>query len=145
MITNGVDKAYWVEGMAFVHGTLYASASAILLTNPPTYEGYAPDASNLLIKIDPTTGHATEIGAFGPDFLNVQALAYSPKTGLIGTDIGTLNPDPSQPNGMFSSFHTTPALIGIDPTTGQATKIADLPHDGLITNPFNSYLSPSAA
>ena len=141
-VTDGVSKDYWVEGLAWVNGTLYASASAILLTNPPTYEGYAPDASNLLIKIDPATGHATEVGAFGPNFLNVQNLAYSPKYGLIGSDIGTLDPDPNQPNGVYSSFHTTPALIQIDPATGLAVKIADLPHGGLITNPYNSYHQP---
>ena len=143
LISNGAGRAYWVEGMAWVNGTLYASAAGIDLTNPPTYLGYAPDASNLLIRIDPTTGHAFEVGAFGGRFLNVEDIAYSPKYGLIGADIGTLNPDPNQPNGPYSSFHTTPALIRIDPDTGRAVKIADLPHGDLVANPFNGYLSPS--
>ena len=149
VITNGVDKDYWVEGMAWVNGSLYASAEPILLTQPPTYEGYGYDTANTLIKIDPATGHATEIGTFGANFLNVQNLAYSPQYGLIGSDIGTLDPNPNQPNGTFSSFHTTPALIQVSLASGQTTnlgtKIADLPVTGsLISNPFNSYLSPEA-
>ena len=142
-ITDGNNKYYWTEGLAWVHGNLYGSAAAILGTNPPTYLGYAPDTSNLLIKIDPTTGHATEVGVFGPSFLNVQNLAYSPTYGLIGSDIGTLDPDPNQPNGPYSSFHTTPALIRIDPATGQAVKIADLPHDGLVNDPSHTFVIPS--
>ena len=144
-ITNGTDRDYWVEGMAWVNGTLYGSAVPILLTQPPTYLGYGYDTANVLIKIDPSTGHATEVGSFGADFLNVQNLAYSPQYGLIGSDIGTLDPNPNQLNGAYSSFHTTPSLIQIDPTTGVAQKIADLPiAGGLITNPFNNYLSPAA-
>jgi hypothetical protein len=142
VMTDGV-KDYWVEGLAWVNGRLYGSASAIDLTNPPHYEGYAPDASNLLVTIDPTNGHVTPVGAFGPNYLNVQALAYSPKYGLIGSDIGTLNPDPNQPNGVFSTYNTTPSLIRIDPATGQSVKIADMPHGALVSNPYNSYLSPS--
>lgn len=143
LITNGTDRAYWVEGLAWVNGTLYGSAAAIALTNPPTYLGYGPDASNLLIKIDPATGRATEVGAFGPRFLNVEDIAYSPKYGLIGADIGTLNPDPNQPNGAYSTFHTTPALIQIDPSTGLATKINDLPYGPLVPIPNSPYMSPS--
>jgi hypothetical protein len=137
--TNGAGMAYWVEGMAYVHGVLYASAARIdISSGTPIYLSYAPDTSDALLRIDPATGHATQVGLFGPQFLNMQNIAWSPRYGLIGADIGTLDPATN-----FSTFHTTPALVSIDPNTGIATKIADLPHGGLISNPFNSILSPS--
>jgi hypothetical protein len=113
------DDYPFVEGLTFVGGTLYGSASG--------REGsYCPDCSNHLIRIDPRTGKTTEVGTFGPEFVNVEALAYSPKYGLIGADIGTLVPPD------FKSFHTTPALIRIDPKTGEATRIASLPTDRFV-------------
>jgi hypothetical protein len=137
-ITNGAGREYWVEGMAFVNGTLYASAAVIdISSGSPVYLGYAPDASDTLIKIDPATGHATEVGKFGAEFLNVEDIAYSPKYGLIGSDIGTLV------GPAFHDFNTTPALIRIDPTTGMATKIADLPQGDLVTKPGSTELTPS--
>jgi hypothetical protein len=144
-ITDGVNTGFWVEGMAWVNGTLYASADPVNLTTGQ-YEGYTADGAIDLIKIDPATGHATMIGAFGSNFLNMQNIAYSPQYGLIGSDIGTLNPDPTQPNGMYSTFNTTPALVKIDPKTGVATLIAGLPFDRntLVTNPFNPFKSPEA-
>lgn len=138
-ITDGAGLEYWVEGMAYVNGVLYGSASRIDITGgSPHYLGYAPDTSDTLIRIDPTTGHATRVGSFGPDFLNVEDLAWSPRFGLIGSDIGTLDA-----GADFATFHTTPALIRIDPATGRAVKIADMPHGDAVSNPFNSVLSPS--
>lgn len=121
----------FVEGLANVNGVLYGSAS--------TLQSYAPDTSDHLIRIDLATGTFTEVGKFGPQFLNVEDIAYSPKYGLIGVDIGTLDP-----NTNFRTFNTTPALIRIDPLTGAATKIADLPPSSinLIGNPNNAILSP---
>jgi hypothetical protein len=125
--------------MAYVNGALYGSAARIdISSGTPVYLSYAPDTSDALIRIDPATGHATQVGLFGPTFLNLEDIAWSPRFGLIGSDIGTLDPATN-----FSTFHTTPSLLQIDPTTGLATKIADLPHGGLISNPFNSILSPS--
>ncbi len=120
----------FVEGLATVGGTLYGSASAD--------DSYCPDCANHLVKIDLATGKATEVGKFGDEFLNVEAIAYSPKYGLIGADIGTLvGPD-------FRTFHTKPALIRIDPETGRATKIGDLPPSEvrLVPNKINTILSP---
>ncbi|MEO6809915.1 MAG: PEP-CTERM sorting domain-containing protein [Isosphaeraceae bacterium] len=147
-ITNGTGKVYWVEGMAWVNGALYGSANPYDLSTGK-YEGYTNDGATELITIDPTTGHATDIGYFGSNFLNMQNIAYSPSYGLIGSDIGTLDPtlaNPNDPNSAFQTFHTTPSLVKIDLTTGQATKIADMPHDPntLISNPINNYLSPQA-
>lgn len=54
-------------------------------------------------------------------------------------DIGTLDPATN-----FQTFHTTPALIRIDPLTGAATKIADLPGVPvqLVNNPNSTAMSP---
>lgn len=119
-----------VEGMATVDGVLYGSASAD--------DSYCGDCANHLVRIDPETGAATEVGAFGPEFLNVESLAYSPRHGLLGVDIGTLVPPD------FQSFNTRPALVRIDTATGRATKIGDLPPRGveLVKNPYNTKLSP---
>ena len=105
----------FIEALATVDGILYGSAS--------DKGSYCPDCSDHLITIDPRTGAATEVGPFGPEFRNIEAMAYSPKYGLIGADIGTLI------GPAFTEFHTTPALVSIDRKTGQATKIADLPRD----------------
>jgi hypothetical protein len=119
-----------VEGIATVDGVLYGSASAD--------DSYCGDCANHLIRIDPETGAATEVGAFGPEFLNVESLAYAPRYGLLGVDIGTLVPPD------FRTFNTRPALIKIDPATGRATKIGDLPprEESLVANPYNDKLSP---
>src|SRR5205823_12815884 len=86
--SNGSGMQYWVEGMAYVNGVLYGSAARIDVTSgTPKYLSYAPDTSDTLIRIDPATGHATQIGMFGPDFLNMEDIAWSPKFGLIGADI----------------------------------------------------------
>ncbi|MDB5349822.1 MAG: hypothetical protein JWN86_1069 [Planctomycetota bacterium] len=128
---SGASKTYKVlEAMAFVDGVLYASASSD--------DSYCGDCANHLIKLDLATGKASEIGTFGPDFLNIEAMAYSPRHGLIGADIGTLiGPD-------FREFHTRPALVRIDLSSGQATKIGDLPPktDVLVPNATNNKLSP---
>lgn len=128
----GTARAYeFVEGLANVNGVLYGSAS--------TKDSYAIDTADHLIRIDLATNTFTEVGKFGPQFLNVEDIAYSPIHGLIGVDIGTLDPATN-----FQTFHTMPALIRIDPTTGVATKIADLPPSSvqLVENPFNTLLSP---
>lgn len=115
----------FIEGLAFVGETLYGSASTLGGTRGlrPSYGG---DLSDHLIQIDPATGGATEVGLFGPEFLNVEALAWSPTHGLVGVDIGTLVLETE-----YQTFHTKPALIRIDPRaadrTHLATKIADLP------------------
>lgn len=117
-VAAGDKPYYFVEALAFVDDVLYGSAS--------TADSYCTDCSNHFIKIDTTTGQATEIGTFGPEFLNIEALAYSKKHGLIGADIGALiAPD-------FKRFHTRPALVRIDTATGRASKIADLPTDTFV-------------
>jgi hypothetical protein len=139
-ITNGSGMDYWVEGMTMVNGQIYAAAGRIdVSSGTPKYLDYTPDGADTLIKIDPTTGHATEIGQFGPTMLNIESIAYSPRLGLlIGSDIGTLDPTTN-----FSTFHTTPKLISIDPLTAVGTVIANEPTGGLISNPFNTILSPA--
>jgi PEP-CTERM motif len=139
-ITNGAGLEYWVEGMTLVNGQIYASAARIdISSGSPIFLSYAPDASDTLIRIDPATGHATEIGRFGPSILNIEAIAYSPRLGmLVGSDIGTLDASTS-----FATFHTHPSLVSINPTTGLATVIANEPTGGLVSNPFNSILSPA--
>jgi hypothetical protein len=129
-IQGSIVKYKVVEGLANVDGVLYGSASAD--------DSYSGDCANHLIRIDPRSGKAVEVGAFGPEFLNIEALAYSPKHGLLGADIGTLVPPD------YKTFHTRPALVRIDPKTGKATKIGDLPPAGvkLVGNPFNAFLSP---
>ena len=121
----------FVEGLANVNGVLYGSAS--------TLDSYAPDTSDHLIRIDLATKTFTEVGKFGSAFQNMEDLAYSPKYGLYGVDIGTLDPGTG-----FHTFHTTPALVKIDINTGIATKIADLPPSSvdLVSNPNNHILSP---
>jgi hypothetical protein len=102
-----------VEGLAVVGGVLYGSAS--------NARSFCNDCAHLLLRIDPETGEATEVGAFGPQISNVKALAYSPRSGLIGADIGTLTPPD------FRRLNTRPSLVRIDPSTARATRIGHLP------------------
>ena len=120
----------FVEAIVFVDGVLYGSAS--------NKDSYCLDCAHRLIKIDPKSGAVTDVGPFGPRFLTMEAMAYSPKYGLIGADIGTLVPPD------FQKFNTKPSLVKIDPRTGQATKIGDLPPETtkLVGNPVNTWLSP---
>ncbi len=140
-IRNSTTNYLYVEGLANVNGVLYGSAR----TGDASQGGdsYCPDCSNHLIMIDPKTGQATEIGKFGAAFQNVEDIAYSPQYGLIGVDIGTLDPSTN-----YQTFNTKPALIKIDLNAADknniATKIADLPPStvNLINNPNNDWLSP---
>jgi hypothetical protein len=119
-----------IEAIAAVDGVLYGTAS--------DEKSYCPDCADRLVKIDPENGNATVVGKFGPKFLNMEAMAYSPKFGLIGADIGTLvGPE-------FQKFNTYPSLAKIDPLTARATKIGDLPPatTELVDNPMNARLSP---
>ena len=122
----GVTLDYqFIEGLAFVGETLYGSASTLGGTHG-LRPSYGIDISDHLVTIDPATGQATEVGLFGPEFLNVESIAWSPTHGLVGVDIGTLVLETE-----YQTFHTKPALIRIDPhaadRTHLATKIADLP------------------
>ncbi len=130
LLKTSTDYRFF-EGLANVNGVLYASAS--------TLDSYGADTSDHLVYIDPVAGTFTEVGKFGPQFLNMEDIAYSPKYGLVGVDIGTLDPATN-----FQTFHTTPAFVSIDITTGVATKIADLPPSmvNLVSNPINNILSP---
>ena len=123
------DRSF-VEAIAVVDGELYGSASS--------RDSFCPDCADRLVRIEPETGHVIDIGKFGPETLNVEAMAYSPKYGLIGADIGTLTPP------EFHGFHTMPSLVKIDPATGQATKIGDLPPSmvDLVKEPDNPQISP---
>ncbi|MCA1686862.1 MAG: hypothetical protein LC745_13015, partial [Planctomycetia bacterium] len=124
------DKSF-VESLAVINGVLYGAAS-----HP---DSYCPDCADLLVRIDPETGRATDVGKFGPKFLNMEAMAYSPEFGLIGADIGTLKPPD------FGAIDTHPALVRIDPETGRATKIGDLPPSEikLVKAPNNApFISP---
>lgn len=150
LITDGTSQ-YWVEGLAWANGVLYGSAAAVTFdpaTGRYVSDGYGFDTSSHLIRIDPTTGAATDLGRFGPTGLNVEDLAYSPIYGLVGVDIGTLDPDPNLPNGPFSEFHTTPSLLFIDPNgsdpTNLVTRSVPLPPSSvvLVPNPLNNILSP---
>ncbi len=122
----------FIEGMARIGEALYGSASTI--------SSDCVDCADTLVRIDPIAMTVTPIGGFGPEFRNVEALAYSSQYGLIGASIGVLR----QEGTTFPDFLTTPALILIDPTTGASTKIADLPPSSiqLVPDPSGQYLSP---
>ncbi len=111
-----------------IDGELYGAAS-----NP---QSYCHDCASLLVRIDPETGRATEVGPFGPQFLNMEAMAYSPEFGLIGSDIGTLTPPD------FRTINTHPALARIDPKTGRATRIGDLPPSQIKMVKAGGFTSP---
>ncbi len=139
----GVTSDYqYIEGLEFVGDILYGSAST-LGNSKGLKPSYSDDISDHLIMIDTKTGEASEVGMFGPKFLNVESLAWSPIHGLIGVDIGTLDPKTE-----FRTFNTKPALVRIDPfaedRANLATKIADLPPREVreITNSFYKKPSP---
>lgn len=124
-----VDRTF-VESLAMADDVLYGSASSS--------DSYCPDCADRLVRIDRRTGNAQIIGMFGPQFRNIEAMTYSPKHGRIGADIGTLL------SSDFKVFNTHPSLVRIDPQTGRATKIGDLPPalTKVISNPNNTWLSP---
>jgi hypothetical protein len=139
---------YWVEGLAWANGVLYGSAATYDLRTGGS-DSYCSDCSNHLIKIsfDLMKHHvqARDLGRFGPQFQNLEDLAAAPQYGLVGADIGTLDPSTG-----FHTFHTMPALIRIDPNAVHkdelATKLCDLPPPAakvsLVPNPDNHILSP---
>ncbi len=106
-----------LEGMAFLGSTLYASADY-------DADPYA-DEAKALVTLNPSTGSATFVGNFGDQFRNMEAIAASPDGRLFGSDIGT------DRTYQGVTTHTDPALVLIDPQTGQATQIAALPSDVL--------------
>ena len=121
------DKSV-VESLAMIDGELYGASS--------NAKSYCDDCASLLVRIDPKTGRATEVGPFGPQFLNMEAMAYSPEYGLIGADIGTLTPPD------FRTINTQPALARIDPKTGRATRIGNLPPSKIKLVKSGPYRSP---
>ena len=124
-----VDKTF-IEAIAMIDGVLFGSASS--------QDSYCPDCADRLVRIDRNSGKAVIIGEFGPQFRNIEAMAYSPKYGLIGADIGTLL------TADFKVFNTHPVLVRIDPRSGRAIKIGNLPPTltKVISNPNNTWLSP---
>jgi hypothetical protein len=146
LIQQGTTR-YWIEGLALANGILYGSA-ATYDTRTGQSDSYGADCSNHLVRIDfdlkKRRVHTTDLGTFGPCFLNVEDLAYSPAHGLIGADIGTLDPATG-----YHTFHTRPALLRIDPHAADKNNLAsqpcDLPpgkHTVLVANPNNSIASP---
>lgn len=110
IIDPNVAPFIFVEGLAYGNGKLYGSADN-------DFDPFA-DHAKYLIEIDIDTAEARLIGAFGDAFQNIEALAFSPDGILYGADIGT--------------DETSPALVTINTTTGEATLVATLPTDMLI-------------
>ena len=97
-----------VEAIAFApDGTLFGAADIT---------GNA--SAQTLVIIDPTTGASTVVGPFGPEFIDVDALAFSPKHGvLFGANLETgalFRVDPSTASGNLIGYMEFCCIGGMD-------------------------------